>query len=222
MRQKHELTGQRFGLLVVIEGCEPQIMPSGQRLSRWLCKCDCGTSRKVLTQNLVRGMQQSCGCNRSAAVAKARTTHGQSGTKTYHTWSHMKRRCYDTGDKSYPDYGARGVTVCKRWRDSYAAFIADVGQPPASDSMLDRINNHGNYEPGNVRWATRTEQNNNTRKNVFVTFRGETKTISQWAARHGFRMQVLWDRLQRYKWSVERAMTTPVKTAPRSCKRPYK
>ncbi|SDH09818.1 hypothetical protein SAMN05216466_10790 [Paraburkholderia phenazinium] len=118
----------------------------------------------------------------------------------------MLQRCNDAQCKAYMDYGARGVKVCDRWM-TFENFLADVGLPPQKGLTLDRYpNNDGNYEPGNVRWATKKEQANNRRSSRMLDFNGETLTVAQWEDRRGFRRGLIHCRLQ-MGWTAERAIT---------------
>lgn len=123
-------------------------------------------------------------------------------------WWHMRRRCDDPDDPRYPKYGARGIRVCDRWRENFDAFLADVGPRPPG-MWLERIDNDGNYEPGNCRWATPAEQQRNTRRNVRLTVGGETMTVTDWAIRLGCSKHVLHQRLRR-GWSPDRVVGTPI------------
>jgi len=144
------------------------------------------------------------------------TRNNRSLVPEYGIWSGIKQRCYDQGYKRYKDYGGRGITVCERWLNNFDAFYADVGQRPSKDHSLDRINNDGNYEPGNVKWSTRTEQQNNKRTNLLVTHRGETHTVAEWSRMTGIHWSVIRERIVKLGWSTERALTTPVQPSPRS------
>lgn len=104
----------------------------------------------------------------------------------YHLWLGMRQRCFNPKSKAYPRYGGRGVTICEAWGD-YAVFRKDVGEPPEHGMTLERIDNNGNYEPGNVRWATRKEQANNRATNVVLTWKGKSMTLKQWAEHLGWK-----------------------------------
>lgn len=137
-----------------------------------------------------------------------RTSHGLSGTRTYLSWQAAKERCHNPANPNFVNYGGRGIVVCERWRHSFEAFLADMGPRPAHTS-LDRIDNGGGYAPGNCRWATKREQNNNTSSNRVLAHGGQSQTIAQWAAQTGLHPRALAHRIRR-GWTVERALTTPV------------
>lgn len=131
-------------------------------------------------------------------------------TRAYRAWAHMKGRCYCKTDKSYANYGGRGITVCDKWRYSFELFLEDVSSLEnfgEKGYSLNRINNDGNYEPGNVEWADYTAQQNNKRSNRLITYNGETKTLSQWAKKLGLDYKLVWLRLYRLNWSAEDAFT---------------
>ena len=126
-------------------------------------------------------------------------------TKTYRTWESMKRRCHSPKSDKFQWYGARGIEVCASWRESFTSFLADMGECPEG-MTLDRINNDGNYEPSNCRWATRLSQANNMRSNLAIVVHGETMTVSEASRRFGIRAFTIYRRLDR-GWSHERAAT---------------
>jgi AraC-like DNA-binding protein len=128
-----------------------------------------------------------------------------SRTSIYRSWAGMISRCSNPKDKDYADYGGRGIRVCPRWKESFANFGDDMGPKPNGMS-LDRRDNNGNYEPANCRWATRSMQMNNTRRNRHITFNRETLTLTEWARRRGVHPGTLYNRLQ-HGWEVERALT---------------
>jgi hypothetical protein len=133
-------------------------------------------------------------------------THGLRYTPTYNTWQRMKQRCYDKNYPDYPDYGAKGITICARWM-RVENFVADMGMRPAGKT-IDRIDNTKGYFPGNCRWATPREQTLNRSMTRWITFRGQTMCLADWARAFGMTKEKLHQRIYRSKWSVERALTT--------------
>jgi hypothetical protein len=206
-----DLTGQRFGRLVAL-GFAGLMRVGKQGVTRatWLCRCDCGNELVVVSGRLVSGVTQSCGCLMRQRVSEAHRTHGMSGTPEHAAWLNIRNRCRNPNTTHYADYGGRGIKVCDRWRDSFADFFADMGPRPSANHTIDRIDNGGDYEPGNCRWATMSEQCNNRRTCRNLTFQGETHTVTEWAQIRGIAVDTLLARV-RLGWSVERALTTPVK-----------
>ena len=182
--------------------------------TKWLARCSCGTKKAVTASTLAAGRSKSCGCLRVENATAALRKHGMTRTRAYRIWSLMKDRCLNPKAAHFPDYGGRGIQVCKRWRDSFTAFHKDMGDPPAG-LTLDRVNNDGDYEPGNCRWATRRAQAENRRSTRLLTWGGRTQSIKQWAAELGLHPTTLGNRL-RSGWPVEKALTTPVHSASRS------
>lgn len=166
MTKRIDLIGQRFGRLTVVE--EIQAPKKSYSLRLFVCKCDCGAiTNPIDGRNLTRGHTTSCGCRQKERVKEANSTHGRKGTNIYTTWINMKDRCFNQNHRAYRHYGGRGITVCKEWKDSFQEFFDYVSKLPhfgEKGYSLDRINNDGVYEPGNVRWATSKEQVNNRRK----------------------------------------------------------
>ena len=148
-----DLTGQAFGLLTVLERA-PNTAQSRQ--AHWLCVCACGKETVVNGSSLRRGRTRSCGCGR--------IRHGLAGkTPEYHVWEGIKQRCLNPNHARYEYWGGRGVTVCQRWAESFEAFYADMCPRPSPGHSIDRVDNDGNYEPGNCRWATASQQQRNRR-----------------------------------------------------------
>lgn len=204
----HDLSGQRFGRLTVVK----RAANTSRGGARWECRCDCGTDRVVASNNILSGISRSCGCLARELVAdacRARRIVGEHQKREYEAWSRMKARCSDPSGKSWARYGGRGITVSSEWEHDFAAFYRDMGPSPSTLHSIDRIDNDGNYERGNCRWATRDVQNNNTSRNRIVIFEGESHTVSIWAKRIGIIPSLLCWRLNR--WPIERAMTAPTR-----------
>lgn len=149
-----DLTGQTFGRYVVLAHAG-QVRTN----SRWLCRCECGTEKRVTGSDLTCGKIKSCGCLRQEQLK----THGKSRTPTYKSWLKMKERCYNPNQDGYEYYGGRGIEICDAWRFSFEQFLADMGERIDRALTLDRVNPDGNYEPENCRWATAKEQAGNKR-----------------------------------------------------------
>jgi hypothetical protein len=194
-------TGDRYGKLTVIQETTPYVSPSGAKHRRLELRCDCGRVAYVTLTLLRRGDTKSCGCNRGV-------THGLTKSKMHYIWIGMRQRCFNPRSARYSYYGARGITVCDRWA-SFERFLQDMGEPPAG-STLDRIDNSGNYEPSNCRWATATEQQRNTRKVRLLTHNDRTQCLAAWADEAGISVSTLRHRL-RTGWSIANALEKPLR-----------
>ncbi len=162
----------------------------------WLCLCDCGSITTVRGSGLRSGSTKSCGCLARNVTKNRSITHGKFGTAEWRAWAAMKSRCYLQTNKSYSSYGGRGISVCEEWLDSFEAFFADMGVRPSAHHQLDRINNNGNYERSNCRWATRKVNINNRR----VTVRYNGLTLRELAEKSGENYATLKTRARRAKW----------------------
>jgi hypothetical protein len=201
--------GDRFGLLVALSIDKPAYDRRGYPVKRWLCQCDCGVKSVVRATALKSGNTESCGCQSSRATMAHRTTiHGHTAqgktSPEFRAWCKINERCHDKNSKDYSGWGGRGVSAYPEWRHDFLAFYNHVGPKPSSKHSIDRYpNNEGNYEPGNVRWATSEEQARNRRSNRHLTYRGKTRCIREWEEVLGLNKGILKARLH-LGWEGER------------------
>ena len=192
-----DLTGRRFGRWTVLGKTDTRTM--------WECRCDCGTLRAVNAKNMQSGGSKSCGCLHRQIAAESSRTHGAYGTPLHTRWLSMLSRVTNPNQqRTWANYGGRGITVCDRWR-KFENFAEDMGPTFVPGLELDRIDNDGGYEPGNCRWATLKEQARNRRNNRRVEVDGLTLTAQEWGERLGINPDNIRRRL-RDGWSVERAL----------------
>ena len=198
MSKPHYTVGVRFGRLVTLARGPGSTM---------FCKCDCGVVTNPAANDLRKGLTRSCGCLQREVVSRdngaRKQTHGMTGTPTYISWAAMKARCLDPGHHAAKNYGARGIVLCERWR-KFENFFADMGPRPPG-MTLDREKNELGYSKENCRWATFSEQSNNRRVNIFVTYLGETLTIAQWSQKLGIKPNTISWRLNK-GWPIERVL----------------
>lgn len=199
-----DITGQRFGRLVALG---PVSRHKGH--IKWLCQCDCGNIKEVDPSHLRRSLTVSCGCYHSERTTTLNTTHGMKNTLLYDVWCGIVQRCTNPNSKRYADWGGRGIAICEEWRHDFQSFFDHVSQLEHygdKGRSLDRVDNNGNYEPGNLKWSTQSEQTRNTRANRLLTFSGKTQCIAAWEDELGLRKGQISNRLYR-GWSVERALS---------------
>lgn len=205
--------GSQCGRLQILAG--PIYLPKkrGGSAPHWECLCSCGARKFVNHYLLARGTTVSCGCYGIEARATSVRKHGDSRTKDrpaateWVAWLSMRERCGNPKNKEYRNYGGRGISVCSEWRNSYDAFLRDMGRKPSVDHSLDRIDPDGDYSPENCRWATRQEQARNKRSTVRLTVEGTTLTIPEWSRLTHLSESTIRTRL-RNGWSDERAVRT--------------
>lgn len=180
----------------------------------WLCKCDCGGKIETISSSLLNGKTKSCGCLLNESRIKNHTSHGLSsrnGKKTplYSVWLMMRQRCLNKKNKYYKRYGGRGIYICEKWND-YAVFYEWAIENGYKKRLtIERKDNNGPYDPKNCKWTTYKEQGRNTRRNRLISFCGKTKTLVEWGETIGLSTEVIRQRIDRYGWSVKKALTTP-------------
>lgn len=203
---KRDFSGLRFGRLLVVSFSHKDT----RRKSYWNVVCDCGNVKVVAGYNLGTKIN-SCGCLQRESRLTHSTTHGMRNTRAYAVWNSMRQRCNNKNSMFFSYYGARGIYVCERWIDSFENFIEDMGFPPDGMS-IDRIDNSGPYCKENCRWSSSKSQARNRRSSRIIAYNGTSKTLSEWAECIGIGTGTLHTRLNRLGWTVEKALTTPIRT----------
>ncbi|MEJ6485499.1 hypothetical protein N0Y54_30060 [Nostoc punctiforme UO1] len=194
-----DLAGHRYGKLLV-KRRHRQNSKSGK--ARWICVCECGRETIVASNNL--RSQQVCSCG-----ICVRGKHNQSKSRTYKIWSSMKMRCLNPNDSSWNYYGGRGIQICERWKQSYEAFLDDMGECPSEQHSIDRIDFNGDYCPENTRWILLSEQGKNTRHNRVINAFGKSQILADWVRETGIANTTLRSRLNKGQ-HPEEALSTPV------------
>ncbi len=185
----NDLTGKVFTKLTVLK-----FLKTVNYANIWLCICDCGNEKEVKTQLLNNGHVKSCGCIK--ATQKPTLTHGLTGSVEHRAWVAMKTRCYNKNNVKYPNYGARGILVCKDWKKDFTIFLRDMGKCPSKNHSLDRINVDGNYEPSNCRWATDIEQGRNKTTTHYIDTVWGKISLSEAAEKSGMNYNTLKSRVR--------------------------
>jgi hypothetical protein len=211
-----DLTRQKFNRLTVLSRAENR-----KKEVFWLCICDCGVKKEIPGGSLRSGQSRSCGCYmREVSSENGKRvgnlpkigTHNKSKTPEHNTWFNIKSRCsLKRKLPMYENYWGRGISVCERWLESFENFYSDMGPRPSKYHSIDRIDNNGNYSKENCRWATDKQQARNKRTNLFITYKGATRLITEWSFLiKGGKQNTLRGRLNA-GWSLEEAIETPVK-----------
>lgn len=196
-----DITGQKFNRLTAIKKKDGE---------NWLFKCDCGNEKVINGYYVRKGKTKSCGCLNAELASKRLKTHGLTNTREYGTWSKMKDRCLNPKEKAYKNYGARGITICNRWLESFENFIGDMGLMPTQTHSLDRIDNNKGYFKENCRWATRKEQSVNKRTSFYIIYKNETKALAEWCDILSLNYSTIHRRLKILKWDINKAFETPI------------
>lgn len=200
-----DLTGKKIGRWLVLK----RVSNHNGRVA-FLCRCECGTEREVLSQFLLNGQSKSCGClNREKAserMKKMSKTHGLSKTRLYSIWKNIHSRCLNKNNPGYQNYGGRGITLCDEWHDYKNFYQWSMSNGYKDDLTIDRIDVNGSYEPSNCRWTSKKMQGNNKRNNYYIEYNGETKTLMEWAECLHMNYDKLKYRIY-HNWSIEDAFS---------------
>lgn len=197
-----DLSKKRYGKLVVLERAENR-----GKHTMWKCKCDCGNYTITGSNELTTGITKSCGCLK---FERRNSTHNLSKTRLYRIWSKMKDRCLRENNPAYKWYGGRGIEVCDEWLNDFVNFYNwSIKNGYVDGLSIDRIDVNGNYEPSNCKWIPLKEQALNTRTTKFLTYKGETKTVSEWCEITGLKRTTLLNRI-RIGYSPEECFEVPL------------
>lgn len=197
MSERLDVTGERYGKLVAIR----RVGTVKKGSSLWEFQCDCGNLHQTGLGNVRHNGTTSCGCHKTRR-------HNLSRSPEYNAWSNMIKRCTNPTVSCFRYYGGRGISVCKRWMDSFDDFLSDMGKRPEGYS-LDRIDSNGNYCPENCRWSTKVQQVNNRRNNLWMEHEGKRLTMAQWAREKGMSVGMIRHRVLILGMSHADALTSP-------------
>ncbi len=201
-----DLRGKKFGRLTVIE------FSHVKKFAYWKCLCECGSEKVAPGYKLINGDTKSCGCFRREASRLRVLTHGKTNTYLFVIWGGIKTRLFNTSDHNYPNYGGRGISMFTEWKDDFDAFekyvLEFLGERPSPRHSIDRIDNNGNYWPGNIKWSTPSQQGRNKRNNHLVLYDGQMRTLAELTEIAGFRKNTIRNRLVA-GMKIEDAMVLP-------------
>jgi len=202
MAKAKNLVGKKFGRLTVIERAENDKYKN----ACWLCQCECGNKKIIKGVNLVRGFTKSCGCLHKEKFRHV--THNLTNTRIFTIWMGIKKRCCNKKSSNYNLYGGRGITYCKEWEQFESFYNWAINNGYKDNLSIDRIDVNGNYEPNNCRWVDMKTQQNNTRRNHYITYKNETKTATEWAEFLGVGYWGFIHRINR-GWNIDRIFNQP-------------
>lgn len=213
IRKGVDLTGKRYGRLVVIKESAPRIRKDRKSVKRvWECKCDCGNTTYVIHESLVSGTTKSCGCLQKEGAKKNPDAITKKYPRLYKIWSGMKARCNNPNDQHHEDYHDRGITVCPEWNNSFKEFLEwALSHGYKDDLTIDRIDVNGNYEPNNCRWATNREQQNNRRKTIYLDIYGERLPAAEVCKKYNIKYVTLMARINKYGFTPEQAVSIKIR-----------
>jgi len=201
INNKIDITGQKFNRLTAIKFSHMD----KHWFQHWLFRCDCGTEKIIGMQNVMHGKTISCGCYNK----EKSTTHGYTNHPLFNIWKKMIQRCHDKNDRTYKSYGARGISVCDEWKNSFDSFAKDMGTRPSKKHSIDRIDNNLGYRKDNCRWTTGHEQSINRRNVIYVEYNGERKRLFDLCEEMGVDRVRTFKRINYYGWTTEKAITEP-------------
>ena len=201
-----DIIGQKFGRLTVINTTTHH-----NYMKRVIVKCECGVEKIVFIRNLKTGATKSCGCLFLETKNPFATFHGLRKHPLYNVWSGLKDRCNNSNLYSYKDYGGRGISVCKEWKDNFLLFYNwSINNGWKKGLEINRIDNDGDYEPSNCNFVTPKQNSRNRRNNVLIEYKGETKVLAEWADIYNVELRTLWARIFVHKWSLDKAFNTAI------------
>ena len=210
-----DLTGQRFGRLTVIRFLEPSERKSRQY--NWLCQCDCGNEVRACANKLKNGLQQSCGCLKEEMkplIGERSKKYKYSNKRLYGVWSSMIKRCYDKNNSRYKDYGGRGITVCKEWKNNYDSFAKWAfksgydAETEQGNCTIERKNLNKGYSPGNCCWISNKQQQRNKRTTRYIEYKGQRKSVVEWSEILNIPYSTLYRKCVKQNKSIEEILNT--------------